>query len=355
MPVVASKTKYKTGEVAKLIPQANLPGALSLLTLERDGVMQYKVKRLETSGEALEVPIEARYAPNVYAAVALVRGRTGPGEKGQPAFKAGLVNLEVESGDRKLNVVVETDSPSYRPGDTVTATVTIHGADNKPVKAEMALAVADEGVLQIAGYKTPDPLPKFYAPYGLGVESSTTWNRLAKILSPMDVDDADGEGGDAGGEEAGRIRNRFMATAYWNPALVTGADGTAKVTFTAPDNLTAFRVMAVAADTGERFGSGEKRFAINKPLQAIPALPRFLTMGDTLSAKVMIHNNTQELVKATVNAQVEGAARLTGEPSQVVDVPAGECQAGHLRRGRRGRGPSRLHLQCHGQQHERRG
>jgi uncharacterized protein YfaS (alpha-2-macroglobulin family) len=326
MPVVASKTKYKRGEVAKLIPQANLPGALSLLTLERDGVMQYKVKRLETSGEALEVPIEARYAPNVYAAVALVRGRTGPGEKGQPAFKAGLVNLEVESGDRKLNVVVETDSPSYRPGDPVTATVTIHGADNKPVKAEMALAVADEGVLQIAGYKTPDPLPKFYAPYGLGVESSTTWNRLAKILSPMDVNDGDGEGGDAGGEEAGRIRNRFMATAYWNPALVTGADGTAKVTFTAPDNLTAFRVMAVAADTGERFGSGEKRFAINKPLQAIPALPRFLTLGDTLTAKVMIHNNTQELVKATVNAQVEGAARLTGEPSQVVDVPAGSAK-----------------------------
>jgi uncharacterized protein YfaS (alpha-2-macroglobulin family) len=265
----------------------------------------------------------------VYAAVALVRGRTGPGEKGQPAFKAGLVNLEVESGDRKLNVVVETDSPSYRPGDTVTATVTIHGADNKPVKAEMALAVADEGVLQIAGYKTPDPLPKFYAPYGLGVESSTTWNRLAKILSPMDVDDADGEGGDAGGEEAGRIRNRFMATAYWNPALVTGADGTAKVTFTAPDNLTAFRVMAVAADRGERFGSGEKRFTVNKPLQAMPALPRFLTLGDALNATVVVHNNSNQPAKVTVSATVTGGVHLQGDTSQVIDVPAsGAASAG---------------------------
>ena len=32
------------------------------------------------------------------------------------------------------------------------------------------------------------------------------------------------------------------------------------MTFTAPDNLTAFRLMAVAADAGDRFGSGERRF-----------------------------------------------------------------------------------------------
>jgi alpha-2-macroglobulin len=327
MTVVASKPKYKQGEVAKLVPQANLPGAISLVTLERDGVMQYSVRRLETSGEALQVPIDARHAPNVYAGVVLVRGRTGPGDKGQPAFKAGLVNLEVDSGDRQLRLSLETDSPSYRPGDAVTATVKVRSAEGKPVKAEMALAVADEGVLQIAGYKTPDPLSKFYASYGLGVGWSTTWNRLAKPQAPSDTDaDDEGEGGDAGGEEAGRIRNRFMATAYWNPALVTGPDGSAKVTFTAPDNLTAFRVMAVAADSGERFGSGEKRFAVNKPLQAMPALPRFLTKGDAVAAKVMIHNNTQAPVKATVTALVEGAAHLTGAPSQPVDVPAGSAK-----------------------------
>jgi alpha-2-macroglobulin len=320
MGLVASKPKYKKGDIAKLIPQANLPGALSLLTLERDGVMQYQVKRLETSGEALEIPIEPRFAPNVYAGVVLVRGRTGPGEKGQPAFKAGLLNLEVDNGDRQLSVLVETDRPSYRPGDSVTARVKVVDADSRPVKAEMALAVADEGVLQIAGYKTPDPLPRFYAPYGLGVQWSTTWNRLAKPPVPSDTDE-EGEGGDSGGEEAGRIRNRFMATAYWNPALVTSADGTAKVTFTAPDNLTAYRVMAVAADNGERFGSGEKRFAINKPLQAMPALPRFLSLGDALSAKVMVHNNTKDPIKATVTLLVDGA-KLNGEPSQVVEVPA---------------------------------
>ena len=323
MTLVSSRPKYQSGEIAKLVAQANLPGALALVTLERDGVMQHQIKRLETSGEAIEIPVEARFAPNVYAAVTLVRGRVGEGEKGKPQFKMGMVNLEVDSSGRRLAVTVETDRPSYRPGETVSATVKVRNAQGAPVKAELALAAADEGVLQIAGYQTPDPLPTFYRAWGLGVNSSTTWNRIATMHDPsQSSDDEEGEGGDAGGEEAGRIRSRFMATAYWNPALVTAADGTAHVTFSAPDNLTAFRVMAVAADMGERFGSGEKRFAVNKPLQAMPALPRFLTMGDALNATVVVHNNGKEPAKVTVSAAVTGGVRLSGETSQVIDVPA---------------------------------
>ncbi len=322
MTLVSSRPKYKSGDTAKLVAQANLPGALALVTLERDGVMQHQIKRLETSGEAIEIPVEARFAPNVYAAVTLVRGRIGAGEEGKPQFKMGMVNLEVDSSDRRLEVTVDTDRPSYRPGETVSATVKVRNRQGAPVKAELALAAADEGVLQIAGYKTPDPLPTFYRSWGLGVNSSTTWNRIAQVRDPSQGSDDEGEGGDAGGDEGGRIRSRFMATAYWNPALVTATDGTAHVTFIAPDNLTAFRVMAVAADRGERFGSGEKRFTVNKPLQAMPALPRFLTTGDVFKATVVVHNNTKEPAKVTVSAAVTGGVHLSGEASQVIDVPA---------------------------------
>ena len=58
--------------------------------------------------------------------------------------------------------------------------------------------------------------------------------------------------------------------------LVTDEHGEIAFAFTAPDNLTAFRLMAVAADTGDRFGAGELRLTVNKPLMAAPgaaALP----------------------------------------------------------------------------------
>ncbi len=136
--------------------------------------MSYSVRPRATTGEAIEIPVEARLASNAFASVVLVRGRTGEGDPGRPRFRMGVVDLVVEAGDRRLTVAVETDRPSYQPGDRVRAGVRVSGSGGQPVRAELALAVADEGVLQILGFKTPDPLPAFYAPWGLGVESAGT-------------------------------------------------------------------------------------------------------------------------------------------------------------------------------------
>ena len=320
MTVIASKSKYAPGDTAQLVPQTQMAGALALLTLERDGILSYSATRLATSGQALPVKVTPELAPNVFASVVLVRSRTGEGDRNRPRFKMGLVNLNVEASAQRLQVSVETERPSYEPGQEVKARVLVTTAAGEPVRAELALAVADEGVLQIVGFKTPDPMAAFYAPFGLGVESATTWNRILRRHDPNRGDDEE-EGGDGGGDEAGRIRSRFEATAFWAPALVTGQDGRIEVTFKAPDNLTAFRVMAVAADPGTRFGSGEKRFTVAKRLQAVPALPRFLAPGDRAQAAVAIHNNTSEKLEVTVTAKISGLT-VQGGSTRKTKVPA---------------------------------
>jgi hypothetical protein len=319
MTVIASKSKYVPGDTAQLVPQTQMAGALALLTLERDGILSYSTTRLASSGQALPVKVTPELAPNVFASVVLLRGRTGAGDGHRPRFKMGLVNLNVETSVQRLQVAIETERPSYEPGQEVKARVLVTSAAGEPVRAELALAVADEGVLQIVGFKTPDPMAAFYAPFGLGVESATTWNRILRRHDP-DRDDEE-EGGDAGGDEAGRIRSRFEATAFWAPALLTGPDGRVEVTFKAPDNLTAFRVMAVAADPGTRFGSGEKRFTVAKPLQAVPALPRFLAPGDHAQAAVAIHNNTSATLDVTVTAKISGLTVQSGS-TRKTKVPA---------------------------------
>src|SRR5262249_24535672 len=48
-----------------------------------------------------------------------------------------------------------------------------------------------------------------------------------------------------GGEEmTGQPRERFVETAYWNPSVVTGRDGKARVTFRAPMALSEYRFTA---------------------------------------------------------------------------------------------------------------
>ncbi|HEY3355314.1 MAG TPA: MG2 domain-containing protein [Polyangia bacterium] len=320
MGLIASKPSYRPGEVARVVPQTQLPGALALVTVERDGIVRSFTTRLAKSGQGIDIRVDDALAPNAYAAVTLVRGRTGPGAAGRPRFKMGLVNLAVDTQHKRLAVQLETDKPSYRPGETVYAALKVTGADGRPVRAELAVAAADEGVLQIVGYETPDPMKVFYAPWGLGVESATTWNRIAQRRDPAAADSE--EGGDAGGDEAGRVRSRFMATAFWAPAVTTDEGGTARLSFRAPDNLTAFRLMAVAADAGDRFGNGALRFTVAKPLAAMPALPRFLSTGDELTAAVVLHNHTGAAGRASVTLEARGVA-LRGPARREVDVPAG--------------------------------
>ena len=50
--------------------------------------------------------------------------------------------------------------------------------------------------------------------------------------------------------------------------------------------------MAVAADAGDRFGSGDKRFTVRKPLQLLRRMPRFLNVGDEAKGGVLVVTTT---------------------------------------------------------------
>jgi alpha-2-macroglobulin len=319
MTVIASKPSYKVGETARLVAQANLAKPTALITIERDGVMEARVKQLGSASEGVELTIADAWAPNVYASVALVSGRQGPGDAQRPKFKLGTVELAVSPAHKQLDVGIALDQDVVRPGDKVSGKIKVTSG-GAPVKAEVALSAADEGVLQLISYVTPNPMKTFYAAYGLGVDSATSWNRIARLADPESGDPD--IGGDAGSTLNGqRIRSKFVASAYWAPLLVTDEQGEVAFSFTAPDNLTAYRLMAVAADAGDKFGAGERRLTVNKPLMAAPVLPRFLRSGDAASVGVVVHNHTEAAGTATVTARAIGAS-LAGAATQTVAVPA---------------------------------
>ena len=318
MSLVASRRQYRPGDTARLAMQANLSHPTALVTTERNGIMSARVVSLESTSEGLEVPITQADAPNVFASVALVSGRTGPGDRHRPRFKMGVVDLKVSSEAQRLAVDVTTDKASYQPGQRVTGVVRLSQGGH-PVVGEVALSVADEGVLKVIDYKTPDPMKAFYASFGLGVDTGTNWNRIARLNDP-EVADPD-EGGDSGAPGGDRIRSRFVSSAYWAPTLVTDDSGQVRFSFVAPDNLTAFRLMAVAADDGARFGSGERRITVAKPLLAKPVLPRFASAGDHVEVGVVVFNHTGRAGPVTVTAHARGATLATGE--QAVVIPDG--------------------------------
>lgn len=315
--VIANKKEYKAGDTATLILKTDLAQATGLVTIERDGVIEKRLIEVTPKQKHLSVPITAAYAPNVYVSVALVQGRMGDGERGKPRMRMGVVNLPVRPEDSTLNVSVTTDKADYRPGGPVVATVKVTDKAGNPVAAEVSLTAADEGVLSLIGFETPNPVPTFYAPWGLGVTSATQLEYLRDIPAPNLARPA------TGGDAPGTVRSRFVSTAVWQPAAITDSSGLATVKFNAPDNLTAFRVMAVAADAGYRFGSSDKRFTVSKPLQLHQALPRFLSLGDELVGGVIVHNETGKAGKATVTLVTDSLLKANGPLEQTVDLAKG--------------------------------
>ena len=308
LEIVADKKAYKAGDTATLLLKTDLAQATGLVTIERDGVIEKHLMTLTPKVKHLTVPITAAHAPNVYVSVALVQGRIGDGSRGKPRMRMGIVNLPVRPQDNTLTVAVETDKKDYRPGEMVTAKVKVTDAAGKPASAEVSITASDEGVLSLIGYETPNPIPTFYAPWGLGVATATQLEYIRDIPGPNEERPA------FGGDAVGTLRSRFVSTAVWTPGAVTDASGYATVKFAAPDNLTAFRLMALAADRGHRFGSADKRFTVSKPLQLHQALPRFLNVGDVVQGGVVVHNETGKAGTAIVKLTTDKHLTVSGGP-----------------------------------------
>src|SRR5262249_43224428 len=269
--VVPDKKKYKPGDTAHLLIKSPYAHSRVLVTLEREGVMDHWLATLEGTANFVSVPLTDRHVPNVFVGIMLVQGRSGTdkySELGEdiakPEAKFGYVDLAVDPGGRRLTVRVKTDKNSYRPREKVTVSLQTLTEQGAFTPAEVTLFAVDEGVLSLTGYETPDPFGIFYGPRPLLVDTADS--RLHIIGQRSFGEKGETRGGGGGGPRAALegidLRSKFVPTAYWNSSIMTTANGAAQVSFTLPDNLSRFRVMAVAS-SGKRFGSGDSKLTVS--------------------------------------------------------------------------------------------
>jgi alpha-2-macroglobulin len=116
-------------------------------------------------------------------------------------------------------------------------------------------------------------------------------------------------------------RSVFRPTAFFLTNIVTGPNGSAAVKTKLPDNLTTWKVFAVAANASDSFGEGETSFKTNKPVMVRPQLPRFLRTGDRFDATVMLDSLLKEPVEIALSVQASGMLSAVAT-TKVVTIPA---------------------------------
>ncbi|MGI8996765.1 MAG: alpha-2-macroglobulin family protein, partial [Pyrinomonadaceae bacterium] len=319
--LVPDKKSYKVGETARVLALLPTEKANLLVTTELSTVLT--TRQLSTTGRAvmIDVPIEARFAPNVYLNVTYVKN-------GEMYTQNQII--VVPPRDKLLKVEVIPNKQEYKPREPVSYTVAARNADGSPAAgAEVSLGVVDEAIYSIQPETAGDIRQTFYGRRYNQVSTTFSVNyyftgysgkkpiQLARNKPAYQLADFKNEGEFV----QPLIRKVFKDTAFWQPALVTGADGKATVKFDLPDNLTTWRATARAVTGDLRVGATTSKVVARKDVILRLATPRFLTAGDTATLSAVVHN----YLKADKTTQISlsvGGAQLLDAPAQTVTIPA---------------------------------
>jgi alpha-2-macroglobulin len=324
LELVLDKPQYRVGDRAKLLVKNPFRRAEALLTVERAGLYEHRRVTLEGPTPTFEISIDERLRPNAYVSVHLVQGVASavPSPRDvtpDPGYRFGYAQLLVDPEARRLGVTVTAERAEYRPGEHVRLDLAVNRPGGAPQASELTVYAVDEGVLSLSNYQPPDPVAIFTAPRPLAVATLESRDALGRLFLPGLGND---KGMDGGGGGALGARSDFRTTALFNPRVETDAAGRATLEFELPDNLTTFRVMAVAVSDDDRYGVGSTSLRVNKPLMLRPALPRALRAGDRVEAAAIVDARDGVARDVTVGLTLTGAT-LEGPASRQVRLEPG--------------------------------
>lgn len=299
--------EYKPGDKANILIKSPVKDCKAVISIERGLVYETFMVDIKSNAQMITIPIKEEYLPNIIVSAYVFKGRDSEKieedsiDVGIPKFGIGYCNLKVSSQSKKLDVSISTDHDNYEPQDSVEVTIDLKGYNGEPVRGELSVAVVDLGVLNLIGYETPEPLSFFYSRMPHFVN---TFTNAGEVVGQRNYGEKGENRGGGGAEE--RFRAEFLSLAYYNGKVKTDADGRAVIKFKLPDNLTTFRIMAVAC-TEDRFGSNEKDFTVSKKFMLTPSLPNFVRPGDKLDCGVVAVNMTGDGARVNVTCDVDGA------------------------------------------------
>lgn len=308
LKIESEQKKYAVGDTAKIIFEGT-KGAKALVTVEKKGVVSER--KWIDAGEIkniFELPVTEDMFPNAYVNIRLFQDYNTL-DNDRPLRLYGAVPIVVENESRKLNIKIDAPE-NIKPNEKFTVKV----KNLSETKMDYTVAVVDEGILEITGFKTPDPYGYFYQKLGMQVFS---YDNYSEIIGRTfgDVHQILKTGGDgfvnemAMTKSAQRMKNmgiedvqRFKPVALFKGVLTTDEKGEGKIEFTIPDYIGAVKVMVVGAD-GEKYGSAEKEIVVKAPVVMQSSLPKNLKYGDEFIVPVSVFALEEEVgeVKVTLD------------------------------------------------------
>lgn len=314
------KREYLPGEKAVVSLKTPARGKALVLVEKGEEILYRAWEEIDSTETSFELEVREEYIPNAYISV-IIYQPYGELDNDLPLRIYGIIPLHVKSEGTRLEF--DLDLPAeIRPEEELT--IRLQTRDKR--QARFTIAVVDEGLLDITGFRTPDPWNYFYSKQRL---LSRSYDNFADIIDLTHgyIYHRFSVGG--GMEEEDRDQSyqrqqalssdaeRFKPVSLFKGPLQTDENGYAEVSFQIPNYIGSLRVMVVAAEGGN-YGSAEGRVAVKAPLMVLPTLPRVLGPLDRIRIPVTVFALEENPGEVKVKLEVEGPARITGASEKTV-------------------------------------
>jgi len=310
LQIVLDKHDYAPGETINMQIQAPYIGA-GLITIERDHVYSWQWFKTKTTSSVQQIKVPEGLEGNGYVSVSFVRDPASEEIYSSP-LSYGVQPFSIALDARRNKIELNTPT-LVKPGDKLSI------GYRTATPARIVLFAIDEGILQVARYKTPDPLALFFQKRSLDV---STRQILDLILPEFRAAMLSAPGGDQRsllGANLNPFKRKTDKPVAWWSGIVDADDQPRTLDYTVPDTFNgSIRLMAVAVNDTS-IGVAERSTLVRGDLILSPNAPLTVTPGDEFDVSVGVANN----VAGSGN---DAAVTVKLEPSEQFEI-IGAAQA----------------------------
>lgn len=311
----------KAGGQAKIFIKAPYKGA-GLITVERDKVYTWKWFTCDDLSTVQTITIPSNLEGNGYINVMYTRA-TSSDEIFMSPFCYGAIPFSVDKESRQNKITIDVPDEVKSGEDLV-----INYSAEHPGKA--VIYAVDEGILQVANYKMPNPISFFFRKRALQVRTSQIldlilpeYNILKSLSGAM--------GGGAGMDELSRNLNPFKRkqnapVAYWSGIVDIGPE-TRTLTYHVPDYFNGnLKIMAVSVSDAT-IGTKQTSTLARNTFIISPNAPLAVAPGDEFDVSVTVTNNHRgsgDNAKVTLKITPTDNLKVVGDSKLTLTIPEGK-------------------------------
>jgi len=312
------KPLYARGETARLRIEA--PYAAQALVLVADETLRLRrMLPVGRDGATVELPVGPDWTAGAYVLVHAY-GRAADVGGPLPRRAVGVAWLPVDARAGTLETRIEAPEQAT-PSATVEVAVALDGMAGRT--AHVMLAAVDDGVLQLTGYKAPDPVGFYHGRRALALAQHDLWGALIDSTGDSLAELRSGGDGAFAGGLAGMPDRNTEVVSLFSGIVAVGPDGRARVPLALPDFNGRLRLMAVAWNA-EAVGRAEATVQVRAPVVAELTLPRFLAPDDEATLQVRLHNLAGPAGAYRVRLATEGPVALDRAELQAAALAVGD-------------------------------